>query len=100
MTDSERRYAKRTILEMADFGQSIVTLLLAGDRDTAADLMMVEFPPEDGNDPRLVTLTLVLADLVVFVHRGWSGQQGIDPADGWRVLMEQLAGYRIEKEQP
>lgn len=99
MTDADRARAKRTIFEMADFGQAIVTLLLSGDRDGAADLMMSEFPPEDGNDPRLVALTLVMGDLVAFVHRGWAGQEGLDPPDAWRILMEQLAGWRATQEQ-
>lgn len=100
MKDADRARAKRTIVEMADFGHSLVTLLLAGDRDGAAELMLIEFPPEDGNDPRLVALTLVMGDLVAFVHQGWAGRQGLDPADAWRVLMEQLAGWRATQERP
>lgn len=100
MSDADRVRAKRKIADMADVSHALVTVLLAGDRDGAAAVMMAMFPSEDENDPLLVTLALVLADLVVFVHRGWSGQVGVDPQDAWRVLMEQMAGLRIERETP
>jgi hypothetical protein len=76
-----------------DTAQQVVTLLVHGERHEAVDIA-AEY------DDHLV-LSLVLADLVAYVHYRWSRACDMDhqqKVDAWRSLLADVEEWRLTKE--
>lgn len=90
--------ASKEIIDQAGaLGASIATLLIAGDRQAAADLIQQGIPT--GVDPTmfLTIVSLTLAELAAYTHRTWAIASGADIAAARQVLLTEAVAWREQR---
>lgn len=68
-----------------EIAQQIVSALVHGDRNAAADLATEAFAENSLIFPDV--LVLVVADLLVMTHKSWAIAVHVDPVLAWQTLM-------------
>lgn len=81
--------AELTIDTARDAAQQMVTACLHTERSTVIEIAQ-DYPDH-------LVLSLVLADLVAYVHHRWSNALGIDRSTAWAELMADVEEWRIER---
>lgn len=68
-----------SLADVEQRAEAIVTALMHGDRDLAAELGLA--------DPQPVVLGLILAELAAYLHRDYCNALGADPIAVWQRFM-------------